>query len=431
MPGQVRHSRGSKTRAVWERCCLSVDLSTEEFYTHIPDPSLIYQGPHQGLIADIRVSKENGTAKASRILYIGCGNGEVSIQSGRKKYYEDSLGFSRALLVENGQGVKDIRISDVELGEWNIESGQTPYADDAFDSIFILQALYAIKNPVSILKELSRVLKPSGCLILVEPKHLARLTISSKENASEMLSGDKIYSSDEAQLRNKLEHVGFRIDSIVSNPAGESGLIATAVKPRLYFQSGNYKFLSAETGEDLEKVWGLLYQVFCIELGVEPADQSGFLRDKYDEYAMHVLAVDEDNSPVGTIRAVSNNPYGFPMDADFPLSEYMRANGITRGVEGARFAIHEDVPHECRGAIAFGLFKCLFDYCMAMGVNDLFATTTLGMVKKYSMPGFKQIGEPFRYPEPLAQVLWVPIHSDLKEAYKHYLNSLSNQTKSK
>ena len=431
MPGQVRHSRGSKTRAVWERCCLSVDLSTEEFYTHIPDPTLIYQGPYKGLIADIRVSKENGTAKASRILYIGCGNGEVSIQSGRRRYYEDSLGFSRALLVDNGQGVRDVRISDVELGEWNIESGQTPYADNAFDSILILQALHAIKNPVSILKEILRVLKPSGRLILVEPRHLVRLTISSKENASEMLRGDKIYPSDEEQLRKKLERVGFRIDSIVSNPAAESGLIATALKPRFYFQEGSYRFLSAETGEDLERVWGLLHQVFCIELGVEPAGPSGFLRDRFDEYSTHLLAVDENNRAVGTMRIVTENPNGFPMDKDFNLTEYVRANHISSGVEGGRFVISKELPRDDRSAVAFGLFRCLFDYCTVTGVNHIFTTTMFKIVQKYSMPGFKQIGEPFRYPEPLASVLWVPMHCDIRESYKHYLNSVSNQTEAK
>jgi N-acyl-L-homoserine lactone synthetase len=239
------------------------------------------------------------------------------------------------------------------------------------------------------------------------------------------LRSDGNHYLNEEQLRSKLEASEFRINNIMPADSVNSDLIATAVKPRYYFENGGYRFLSAEAMEDLEKVWGLLYQTYCIELGVEPEDPSGFLRDVYDEYATHFLAIDENNRPVGTMRVVPNNPKGFPMDSDFPLTEYMKVNGISRGVEGGRFVIHKDIKREDRSTVAFNLFKCLSDYCTETGVYDIFTTTMLKIVQKYNMPGFKQIGEPFRYPEPLSSTLWVPMHCDIRIAYKNYLKSLS------
>ena len=80
---------------------------------------------------------------------------------------------------------------------------------------------------------------------------------------------------NEEQLRSKLEAAGFRINSITSV---DSELIATALKPRYYFESSGYRFVSAETREDLEKVFRLRYQVYCVELGVEPKNASGLAK---------------------------------------------------------------------------------------------------------------------------------------------------------
>ena len=117
------------------------------------------------------------------------------------------------------------------------------------------------------------------------------------------------------------------------------------------------------------------------------------------------------------------------MDSDFPLTEYMRANGISRAVEGGKFVIHRDVVPEARAIVGFGLFKGLIDYCRETGVNDIFTTTQSKIVQRYRTPGFEQIGEPFEYPGPLSGVLWVPMHCDIREAYDGFLGDVQGHPK--
>lgn len=312
----------------------------------------------------------------------------------------------KARLLQN-----DMVPKNVEFLIWDIEKGFALYADSVFNCIFSFHTVNLFNELENVIREYFRVLKPYGGVILAGSRCMDK--------------HHPMLEFDEEQLRVKLENAGFRIN-VIKTVASE--IIATAVKPRYHFEANSCKFLIAETREDLEKVWSLLYRVYCMELGVEPKDPSGFLKDEYDEYSTHFLALDENNRAVGTIRVVPENPKGFPMDADFALTEYMRANGISSGVEGGRFVIRKDVTREARSTVAFGLFKCLVDYCRETGVNDVFTTTMLEIVQKYNMPGFKQIGEPFRYPEPLSRVLWVPMHCDLRMAYKNYLKSSLVQT---
>jgi SAM-dependent methyltransferase len=406
MTSAIQVLREDETEELWQKCCGFGELSLEDFYMHVYDSLPRSYDRCQRLIADVLVSSGSSTNKGSRILYAGLSSGDFSIELGREGYKVDNPNFSCAAWVKARLLKNNMLLKKVEFREWDMGKGLTLDSENVFNCILSVHTLRFLKEPEIAIREYFRVLKPSGGVILAEPR---------RPNKQHQMP-----DFNEEQLRSKLETAGFRINTIRSVA---SELIATALKPRHCFEANGYRFLIAETREDLEKVWGLLYQVYCMELGVESEDPSGFLKDVYDGYSTHFLAVDEDNRPVGTIRVVHENPKGFPMNADFPLTEYMRANGISRGVEGGRFVIHKDVVRGARSTIAFGLFKCLVDYCKETGVNDIFTTTMLEIVQKYSMPGFKQIGEPFRYPEPLSRVLWVPMHCDLRMAYENYLKS--------
>ena len=399
--------REDEIEELWQKCCGFRELSLGDFYAHVYDSLPRSYDPFQRLIGDMLVSWGNITSKGSRILCVGHSNGDFLIELGRRSCEVDNGDFSRAVLMKARVLKNNMLLKNVEFREWDMENGLTLYPESVFNCVLSVHTLHFLKEPEIAIREYFRMLKPSGGVILAEPRR-----------------PNKDYQTldlNEEQLRSKLEAAGFRINSIT---CVDSELMVTALKPRYYFEMNGYRFLSAESREDLEKVWGLLYEVYCLELGVEPADQSGFLRDIYDEYATHFLAVDENNRPVGTMRVVPNNPKGFPMDSDVPLTEYMKVNGISKGVEGGRFVIHKDVKREDRSTVGFGLFKCLSDYCTDTGVYDIFTTTMLKIVQKYEMPGFKQIGEPFRYPEPLSSTLWVPMHCDIRIAYKNYLKSL-------
>jgi SAM-dependent methyltransferase len=404
MPSAIEVLKEDEIEELWQKCCGLGGLSLGDFYAHVYDSLPRSHDPFQRLIGDMLVSWGNITSKGSRILCVGHSNGDFLIELGRRSCEVDNRDFSRAVLMKARLLKNNMLLKNVEFREWDMEKGLTLYPESVFNCVLSVRTLHFLREPEIAIREYFRMLKPSGGVILAEPRRR-----------------DKQYhilDFNEEQLRSKLEAAGFRINTIKSV---DSELIATALKPRYYFEANGYRFISAETRDDLEKVFRLRHQVYCVELGVEPENDRGLQRDVYDECAVHFLALNGNNKPVGILRAVPNNPKGFPLDLDFPLKEYMRANGISKAVDVGRFAIHRGLAREERAGVAFGLFKGLFEYCRETGTNDIFSSTQVKLAKRYDLPGFRQIGEPFEYPKPLSGVLWIPMHCDIRRAYEDYL----------
>jgi len=411
MPNAIEVLKEGKIEELWRKCCGLRELSLEGFFASVCDSLPRANDPFQRLIGDALVSWVNLTSNCSRALYFGRSNGDFLIELGLQNCRVDNRDSSGAVLMK-AKLLKDrMSLKNVEFREWDMEKGLTLYPESIFNCVLSIYTLHSLRDSEVAVREYFRVLKPSGGIILAEP------WCSNKHY--------QILDSNEACLRSELEAAGFRINAITSV---ESNLIATALKPRFYYEMSGYRFVSAESREDLEKVFKLRYQVYCIELGVEPSNDGGLQKDVHDENAVHFLALDKTNRPVGTLRAVPNNPKGFPMEADFPLREYLRANGISQAVEVGRFAIDRSIPREHRATIGFGLFKGLYEYCREESIDDIFATTQAKLAKKYDLTGFRQIGEPFEYPAPLSGVLWIPMHCNIKTTYEVYLRGLQKDT---
>ena len=428
-------------------------LSMWNIYSYVYDLLPRYFRAYQKLLSDVVSAVETSTPRGGKILDSGCGTGNFSIGLGLKGYNVEGIDISRAMLQRAGLKKKKAGLENVEFKEWDIEKGLTLYPDASFDCVISVHALYTLREPEAAIREYLRVLKPSGHLIMAEPCSPIRIIPIAKEIYREgglrdvmkllltqsgvgvcnLLIGKRLRNGsyhywDEARLRSVLQNSCFRMDGVAPAYAAGSDLLATALKPRHCFEMNGYRFLSAESREDLEKVWRLRYQVYCAELGLLAKNQSGLERDKYDDHAVNLLAEDENKGAIGTIRLVHNNPIGLPMDSDFPLMDYMKTHGISRALEIGRFVIHKDVGRDSRSTVAFGLFKCLYDYCCETRIYDIFAVTRASYLKKYKMPGVNVIGEAFRYSKPLTGGLWVPVHCNIREAYENYLKGVSAST---
>ena len=422
-------------------------------YSYVYDLLPRYFRPYQRLLADVVSAVEANIPKGGKILDSGCGTGNFSIGLGLRGYNVEGIDISRAMLQRARLKKKKAGLQNVEFKEWDIEKGLAQYPDGNFDCVVSVHALYTLREPEAAIREYLRVLKLSGHFIMAEPHSPIRIIPIAKEIYHEgglrdvvkllftqsgvgicnLLIGKRLRNGsyhywDEENLRNVLQNVCFRMDRVVPAYAADSDLLATAVKPRHCFQMNGYTFLGAESREDFEKVLRLRYQVYCAELGLLPKNQSGLERDMYDDHAINLLAEDENKGAMGTIRLVHNSPIGFPMDSDFPLTDYMKTHGILRALEIGRFVIHNDVPRDSRSTVAFGLFKCLYDYCCETGIYDIFAVTRASYLKKYRIAGVNVIGEPFRYSKPLSGGLWVPVHCNIREAYQNYLKGVPTST---
>jgi ubiquinone/menaquinone biosynthesis C-methylase UbiE/N-acyl-L-homoserine lactone synthetase len=424
-------------------------LNMWNLYSYVYDFLPRYFRSYQKLLAEVVSAVEANTPKGGRILDSGCGTGNFSISLALKGYNVEGIDISNAMLQRARLKKKKTGLENVEFKEWNIEKGLAFYPDANFDCVISVHALYTLREPEAAVREYLRVLKPSGQFIIAEPRHPIKIIPIAKEIYHEggvpdvvkllftqsgvgvcnLLIGKRLRNGsyhywDEASLRNVLQDACFRIDSVVPAYAAGSDLLATAVKPKHCFQTNGYRFLSAESREDLEKVWRLRYQVYCIELGFEPKNQSGLEKDVYDQYAMHFLAMDENNNVVGTLRFVQENPEGYPLDPYFPLAEYVRDHNIPKAVEAGRFVIDKGISPEARGTVAFGLFKCAYDWCSETGVTDVFSVTQSKIAQKYSLTGLEQIGEPFEYTKPLSRGLWVLMRMNVRKAYENYFKGV-------
>jgi ubiquinone/menaquinone biosynthesis C-methylase UbiE/N-acyl-L-homoserine lactone synthetase len=450
MSSKIGISEGSGVRGSLQQRQGLASLSMWNIYSYVYDLMPRYFRAYQKLLADVVSAVETNTPKGGKILDSGCGTGNFSIGLGLKGYNVEGIDISHAMLERARLKKKKAGLENVEFKEWDIEKGLALYPDANFDCVVSVHALYTLREPEATIREYLRVLKPSGHLITAEPSSPIRIIPIAKEIYHEgglrdvakllftqsgvgicnLLIGKRLRNGsyhywDEARLRSVLQQGCFRMDDVVPAYSAGSDLLATAVKPRHCFEMNGYRFLSAETREDLEKVWRLRYQVYCIELGDVPENQSGLERDKYDDYAISFLAVDENDGAVGTIRLVHNNPKGFPMDSDFPLTDYMKTHGVSRALEIGRFAIKKSVSRDAHISAALGLFKCLYDYCYETRTYDVFAVTNPKTMEKYGMPGVNVIGEPFRYSKPLTGGLWVPVHANIRAAREGYENYLA------
>jgi len=98
----------------------------------------------------------------------------------------------------NGEYSQVVEYSDMNSGRkkaeelafqhFNVEKDRFPYADEQFDLVIFAEIIeHLLDDPCQVLREIKRVLKPNGTLILTTP-NVARL-----ENVTKLISGANIY----------------------------------------------------------------------------------------------------------------------------------------------------------------------------------------------------------------------------------------------
>jgi SAM-dependent methyltransferase len=76
----------------------------------------------------------------------------------------------------------------ITFHHFNIESDPFPFADQSFDCVLFCEIIEHLQmDPVAVLREIKRVLRPQGVLILTTP-NVARL-----ENVAKLIAGDNLY----------------------------------------------------------------------------------------------------------------------------------------------------------------------------------------------------------------------------------------------
>jgi ubiquinone/menaquinone biosynthesis C-methylase UbiE len=104
-----------------------------------------------------------------RVLDLGAGTGNVSLPLANGGKEVVAIDSSRAMLARMRDKSSASRLENLTIIEDTAES--LPYLPDAsFDGVTVLLALFDMQSRLAALRELQRVLRPGGMLILTEPK---------------------------------------------------------------------------------------------------------------------------------------------------------------------------------------------------------------------------------------------------------------------
>ena len=109
---------------------------------------------------------------------------------------------------------------------FNIEDDKFPYSDGEFDLVIFAEIIEHLQNdPCKVLREIKRVLKPNGTLILTTP-NVARL-----ENVTRLISGANIYdpySGYGPYGRHNREYNRYELDQLLKFEGFEPTIMFTA-----------------------------------------------------------------------------------------------------------------------------------------------------------------------------------------------------------
>jgi SAM-dependent methyltransferase len=114
-----------------------------------------------------------------RILEVGCGAGLTELmlglmQPGGVRYCGIDLRMER--LRHARAAARDHALSPLDLA--HADAPALPFADASFSSVFVVGVLQHVADPASAVRELARVTRPGGRILIVEPDNAARYWFS-------------------------------------------------------------------------------------------------------------------------------------------------------------------------------------------------------------------------------------------------------------
>lgn len=125
----------------------------------VKSPNPISRAYHLHRYAKIRQYVEEAGLQGGRILDIGCG----SCAWNCKHWEVTGFDLSEKLLVK---GILEKRLAKKVVGD--IENG-LPFKDGEFDAVVLTEVLEHLENPQEKLREMARVVRKGGCLIVTVP----------------------------------------------------------------------------------------------------------------------------------------------------------------------------------------------------------------------------------------------------------------------
>jgi SAM-dependent methyltransferase len=185
--------RGGPQRWFFDAWSLVYDLP--------PVQRAVYRPPHDAVLAALR------TVPHDRVLDVGCGTGLLAARMRCELRGTQAIGcdFSVGML-------RRARARDAGIPWVQGDAGRLPFRDGAFEVVVSTEAFHWFPDPVGALREMRRVLRPRGHLLLglVNPRFA--LTGWAVGLAARWL-GEPFRWPTRRELRAELRTAGFRVDT--------------------------------------------------------------------------------------------------------------------------------------------------------------------------------------------------------------------------
>lgn len=141
--GYLAHRYDYRTNSFWQKAC----------------GLLLYLFPTRRAAVDVQVlflpAKEGGS-----LLDVGCGNGQTLA-------WMADLGWQVQGLDPDPMAIRVASAKGLKVNQGTLQSQQ--FAAESFDAIFMSHVIEHVHDPLSLMKECYRVLKPGGRLVIITP----------------------------------------------------------------------------------------------------------------------------------------------------------------------------------------------------------------------------------------------------------------------
>lgn len=170
---------------------------------------------------------------SKKVLDVGCGNGELIRMLAEEGHECVALDLSENRLAKFKDKAKKLGIVQIQGDAINV-----PLQDSSIDVIMCSEVLEHIKDYENVLKEVHRVLKPHGRIIVSVPYKEELMEMVCPHCGKRFVPYGHLHSFDKSKLVSSMNHCGFNVRYSHVGPSIVSKIIYRSIRiniPLIFF----------------------------------------------------------------------------------------------------------------------------------------------------------------------------------------------------